>query len=74
MFYMKIIIKGLTVHEYDVRMSWVPDAAILIVEPRNFATCTYYIYKDHIFLIKVCRERSSSLSKRRLKTSKTDDF
>ena len=63
-----------TVHEYNVRTSWVPGAAILIVQPRDFATCTYYIYKEHIVLSKVCRERSSSLSKRHLKKVKNRQF
>ena len=63
-----------TVHEYDVRTSWAPGAAILIVQPPDFEMCNYYIYNDHIVLSKVCRERSSSLSKIRLKNVKNRQF
>ena len=42
---------------------WVPGAAILIVQPIYFETCTYFIYKDNIVLSKSCCEMLSLLSK-----------
>ena len=63
-----------TVHEFYVQTLWVPGAAILIVQAPDFETCYYIIYKDHIVVSRVCRERSSSLSKIQLKNVKNRQF